>query len=285
MKKILILGGTGMLGHKLYSNLKNKYDTYVTIRGSMKTYGNLKLFDPDKVRGNVDALDFDSVIRAIAAFRPDIVINCIGLIKQLPDSNDPLWAITINAQLPHRISLVCAASGIRMIHISTDCVFSGKKGNYSEDDLSDAEDLYGKTKYLGEVAYTPHSITLRTSIIGHEINTKNGLLEWFLNQKKSVSGYKNAIYSGFSTFELSKVIADYVIPNANLTGIYNVSASPISKYDLLNIIKKVYKKDIEIIPDFEIKMDRSLDSGKFRNQTGYIPPDWNKMILEMKNSK
>jgi dTDP-4-dehydrorhamnose reductase len=284
VKRILILGGSGMLGHKLYNLLNPIYDVYVTIRGSVKSYESFKIFDISKVRDYVDALDFDSVIRAMAAYKPDIVINCIGLIKQLPRSSDPLWAITVNAQLPHRISLVCAASNIRMIHISTDCVFSGKKGNYNDDDISDAEDLYGKTKYLGEVAYKPHTITLRTSIIGRELNTKYGLVEWFLSQNKSIEGYKNAIFSGFTTEELSMIIANYVIPNESLTGIYNVSSEPISKYELLNIIKRIYKKEIEILPDTKININRSLNSAKFRKETGYNPQGWEKMILDMKNS-
>ena len=170
MKKVLILGGTGMLGSQLYKTLKYQYSVMATIRGVYKSIEELDFFAVNDVREQVDALDFDSIIRAFASYKPDVVINCIGLIKQLPASKDPLWAITINAQLPHRISLVCAASKIRMIHISTDCIFSGKKGNYADDDISDAEDLYGRTKFLGEVDYKPHTITLRTSIIGHEVN-------------------------------------------------------------------------------------------------------------------
>lgn len=283
MKRILILGGSGMLGHQLYKSLKKNYDVKVTLRGNYDSVKKYEIFQEKDVRAFVDALDFDSIIRALASYKPDIIINCIGLIKQLPLSTDPLSAITINSLLPHRISLICAASKIRMIHISTDCVFSGKKGNYSEDDLSDAEDLYGRSKYLGEVSYKPHTVTLRTSIIGREIKTNLGLVEWFLSQQNKVEGFKKAIFSGFTTNELSKVIADFVIPNEDLTGVYNVSTDPISKYDLLTLIKNTFKKEIEITPNESFAIDRSLNSDKFRKQVNYNPPGWNKLIDDMKN--
>lgn len=283
MKRILILGGSGMLGHQLYKSLKKNYDVKVTLRGNYDSVKKYEIFQEKDVRAFVDALDFDSIIRALASYKPDIIINCIGLIKQLPLSTDPLSAITINSLLPHRISLICAASKIRMIHISTDCVFSGKKGNYSEDDLSDAEDLYGRSKYLGEVSYKPHTVTLRTSIIGREIKTNLGLVEWFLSQQNKVEGFKKAIFSGFTTNELSKLIADFVIPNEDLTGVYNVSTDPISKYDLLTLIKNTFKKEIEITPNESFAIDRSLNSDKFRKQVNYNPPGWNKLIDDMKN--
>ncbi len=283
MKRILILGGSGMLGHQLYKTLKKKYDVKVTLRGNYDSVKKYEIFQEEDVRAFVDALDFDSIIRSLASYKPDIIINCIGLIKQLPISTDPLSAITINSLLPHRISLICAASKIRMIHISTDCVFSGKNGNYSEEDLSDAEDLYGRSKYLGEVSYKPHTVTLRTSIIGREIKTKLGLVEWFLSQENKVEGFKKAIFSGFTTNELAKVIADFVIPNEELTGVYNVSTDPISKYDLLTLVKNAFKKEIEIIPNESFAIDRSLNSDKFRKLVNYTPPSWNNLITDMKN--
>jgi dTDP-4-dehydrorhamnose reductase len=229
----------------------------------------------------VDALNFDQVIRAMASIQPDLVINCIGLIKQQGHlARDPLFSISLNAMLPHRISMACRTAKIRMIHISTDCVFSGKKGNYIESDQSDAEDLYGRTKFLGEVAY-PHCITLRSSIIGQELKNHLGLIDWFLTQTGTIHGYKRAIYSGFTTDEFSHVIMDYVIPNTSLSGVYHVSSQPISKYDLLQISKKAYQQDVEIIPDEEFFSDRSLDSTRFREITGYQPPAWKTMIEEM----
>ena len=282
--KILILGGSGMLGHRLWINLREKHDVWVTIRGETSKISAVPEFPRDHMRPNVDALVFDQVTRALASIQPDLVINCIGLIKQLGHvAQDPLYSISINALLPHRVSLICRAAGIRMIHISTDCVFSGREGSYTEESSSDAEDIYGRTKFLGEVHY-PHCVTLRTSIIGQELSTKMGLIEWFLAQKGSISGYKNAIFSGFTTDELSRIILDYVIPNPGLSGLYHVSSDAISKYDLLNIVKKAYKKDIAIEPYDDFYCDRSLLSSRFREATGYQPPSWEEMIAEMEKS-
>jgi len=192
-------------------------------------------------------------------------------------------SISLNALLPHRVSLICRAAKIRMIHISTDCVFSGKKGNYLESDKSDAEDLYGRSKFLGEVAYSPHSITLRTSIIGRELKTRLGLIEWFLSQKDgdTIRGYKHAIFSGFTTDELSRIIMSNIIPYPELTGLYHVSSDPINKYNLLQIANQVFGRRINILPDEDFFMDRSLDSTRFRQATGYQPPSWPEMIQEL----
>jgi len=282
-KKLLILGGTGMLGHVLFRYLiqNTDYDVYVTTRNVSEVN---KYFCADMARkvrpDNVDANYFDSVIRALASIQPNIVINCIGLIKQLPNASDPLMAITVNAQLPHRISLLSRTAHARMIHISTDCVFNGKKGAYTEDDIPSAEDLYGRTKLLGEVAYS-HCVTLRTSIIGHELKGKRGLVEWFLMQSDKVRGYKHAIFSGLPTIELARVIVDHVLPNDELKGVYHVSSSPISKYDLLQIIAEEYEKEIEIEAYEDFVIDRSLRSDRFRLETGYTPRTWPDMINNM----
>lgn len=279
--KILILGGSGMLGHRLWMNLSKEHDTWVTVRGNGSELPNIPEFPREKIRPTVDALYFDQVIRALASIQPDLVINCIGLIKQQGHiARDPLISISVNSALPHRISMICRTAKIRMIHISTDCVFSGKKGNYLETDQSDAEDLYGRTKFLGEVSY-PHTVTLRTSIIGQELKTHLGLIEWFLMQQGSISGYKNAIFSGFTTDELSRIILKYVIPNPELSGLYHVSSDPISKFDLLQLTKQSYKKDIDIQPDTDFFCDRSLNSTRFRQASGYTPPSWSAMIDEM----
>ncbi len=283
-QKILILGVTGMLGHTLFKEmLKNSsFDIYGTTRNSSGLKEYFTEDEINKVRNGVDADNFDTVIRAIAAVQPNIIINCIGIIKQLPLSNDPLTAITVNAQLPHRISLVARSANSRFIHISTDCVFNGKKGNYTELDPSNAEDLYGRTKFLGEVNY-PHSITIRTSIIGHELKTEFSLIDWFMSQKNEINGFTKAIYSGFPTIEIVNIIMKYVIPNKTLSGLYHVSSDSISKYDLLNIIKEVYKKDIIIKPFDDLILNRSLNSDKFQNITGYKAPDWKTMLTDMYN--
>ncbi len=279
--KILILGGSGMLGHRLWINLRQKNEVWVTVRGEHNPFPQATEFPEEFIRYRVEGLILDEVTRALASIKPDLIINCIGLIKQMGHlATDPLFSISLNALLPHRVSLICRAANIRMIHISTDCVFSGKKGNYTESDPSDAEDLYGRTKFLGEMPY-PHTITLRTSIIGQELKTYLGLIEWFLAQTGSIKGFKKAIYTGFTTDELARIIQDFVIPHPELGGLHHVSSNPISKYDLLQIVKQAYQKEVNILPDQDFFCDRSLDSTRFRQATGYHPPTWPEMIAEM----
>ena len=279
--KILILGGSGMLGHRLWMDLRKEHEVWVTIRGEHNPFPHLAEFPEEFIRYRVDGFMFEEVTRAIASIQPDLVINCIGLIKQMGHlARDPLFSIQLNALLPHRISLICRTANIRMIHVSTDCVFSGKKGNYTENDQSDAEDLYGRTKFLGEVHY-PHTITLRTSIIGRELKSHLGLIEWFLSQTGSIRGYKKAIFSGFTTDEIARIIMDYVIPNRELRGLYHVSSDPISKFDLLMLARDAFQKEIEILPDYDFEIDRSLNSSRFREATGYEPKPWNEMIQDL----
>lgn len=281
-KKILIFGATGMLGHSLFRqySLRNDLDVYATIR---QTEGFEKWFTPEctkRLQIGVDADDFDTIVRAVATVRPDVVINCIALIKQSQFLNAPLFAININAQLPHRLALICQNSGAKFIHISSDGVFDGKKGMYTEHDKVNISDLYGMTKFLGEVSY-PNCVTIRTSIIGHELVEKTGLVEWFLSQNAKVRGYTRTIYSGFPTTELARIISDYILPNDNLSGIYHVSSEPISKYDLLKLIADRYGKQIKIEPYDDFILDRSLDSSIFRSLTGYNPPPWAELVNKM----
>ena len=279
--RILILGGSGMLGHRLWMNLRKEHEVWVTVRGEHNPFPAAPEFPEEYIRYRVDGLMFEEITRAFASIQPDLVINCIGLIKQMGHlAKDPLFSIQLNSLLPHRISLLCRTAKIRMIHISTDCVFSGNKGNYTEEDQSDAQDIYGRTKFLGEVSY-PHCVTLRTSIIGLELKNRLGLIEWFLAQRGTIRGFRRAIFTGFTTDELSRIIADYVIPNQNLHGVYQVSSDPISKFDLLTLAKEAFKKDIEIIPDEDFFCDRSLNSSRFRQLTAYQPPSWNSMMDEL----
>lgn len=273
-----------MLGHLLLRHLSSSPE-YDDVHATARSLAGLERNFPKELlcrfyAGSVDANHFDSLIRALGSVQPDIVINCIGIIKQLPISNDPLTAIAINALLPHRISLISRTAGARVIHISTDCVFNGKKGMYVEADPSDAEDLYGRTKYLGELGY-PHCVTLRTSIIGHELKGGYGLIDWFLSQTRKVRGFSKAIYTGFPTIELARIIHDYVLPDHELSGIYQVSSEPISKYDLLRMVAERYGKEIEIEPDTDFVQDRSLDSSRFREKTGYRPPSWDGLVEMM----
>ena len=272
-----------MLGHRLWLNLSQAHKTWVTVREDASQFPDIPEFPRKYIRPGIDALVLDQVRDAIASVQPDLVINCIGLIKQIPLVNDPFYSISLNALFPHQVALICRIGGIRMIHISTDCVFSGKKGHYVESNPSDAEDLYGRTKFLGEVTY-PHTITLRTSIIGRELKTRFGLIEWFLEQKGTIRGYKKAIYTGFTTDELSRIILNKVIPRTELSGVFHISSDPISKYDLLTLVKDSFGRDLTILPDEDVVSDRSLDSSRFRQLTNYKPPAWPMMIDELKRN-
>ena len=279
--KVLILGASGMLGNALFrlfsddSNIK----TFGTVRSDLSK-SKFREDLQDRLVTNINVDNLDQVISLFDKIKPDIVINCVGIIKQLSDSHDPLIAIPINSILPHYISRLCLSINARLIHMSTDCVFSGSKGGYVEGDFPDANDLYGRSKYLGEVDY-PGCVTLRTSVIGHELNGANSLINWFLSQSTAVKGYTRAIFSGLPTYEMAKVIRDYVIPNPSLRGVYHVSENPISKYDLLQLVAKVYGKSINIIPDEAISLDRSLNSEKFSEATGYKSKPWPQLIKEM----
>ncbi|HWQ43177.1 MAG TPA: SDR family oxidoreductase [Desulfosporosinus sp.] len=284
MKKVLILGGSGMLGHTLFRYLSgdSSLDVLATVRSSKELSGWLPTDRLNKVRRDIDIHQTDSLVKVFDEVKPDFVVNCIGIIKQVPEAQDPLVAISTNALLPHRIAMLCSAVGARMIHISSDCVFDGEKGGYLEDDFSNATDLYGRTKFLGEVAYS-HCVTLRTSIIGHELKGNYGLVGWFLSKEEKVHGFRKVIYSGFSTVELSRIIHDYVIPNPEISGLYHVSSNPISKYELLKLIAVQYGKKIVIEPEDSFRLDRSLDSSRFRSLTGYNPPTWTEMVRGMYN--
>jgi dTDP-4-dehydrorhamnose reductase len=281
-KKILILGVTGMLGHALFAYLSRRddLDVYATARNMA---GLSRLLGPEymaKVEDHVHARDFDSIVHPIAKIKPDWVINCIGIVKQVPAARDYVESITVNALLPHRLARICGISGARLLQISTDCVFDGKAGSYHEGDSPNPADLYGRTKLLGELDYA-HCLTLRTSIIGHELRSKHGLIEWFLGRESGVRGYTNALYSGFPTVELARVIGKYVIPDPNLTGLYHLSSAPISKYDLLRLVAARYGKKIEIEPYGDYHVDRSLDSTLFRRITGYVSPSWPELVAKM----
>jgi len=279
-KRILILGGTGMLGHVLtrYLTTSTEHIVFASTRKIRDISKYFPMTIADRfIPENVDVGDFESMQHAFKVSRPDIVINCIGIIKQLPIAKDPLTAITINAQLPHRIAQLCGEMGARMIQVSTDCVFDGKRGLYTEDDNPSAEDLYGRTKLLGEVDY-PHCVTLRTSIIGHELKGNYGLIEWFLSQTDRVKGFTKAIYTGIPTIELARIVDEYVLARPDLSGIFHVSSESISKYDLLRLVRERYKLKIVIEPYDEFVQDRSLKSDLFRSKTGYSPPSWNRLV-------
>ena len=241
--KILVLGVSGMLGNAIYLYFSN--ETQHKVYGSIRSSDNIKFF-PQDVRVNLivndDVFDDIKIECLIDEIRPEILINCIGVVKQLGNANDPLTAIPINSLLPHKLAKISEKYSVRLIHLSTDCVFSGNAGMYTESDKPDARDLYGLSKLLGEVD-SLSALTLRTSIIGHELNGNRSLLSWFLSQSGSVKGFNKAIFSGLPTTEISSIINKYIISNKNLHGIYNLSIEPIDKYSLLKIFKNFLMVD------------------------------------------
>lgn len=282
LMRVLIFGATGMLGHAMaeYFALEPNYQVWGVCR-SVNTQ-NMGYLNRVSLLTEVDFLDVHRLKNVITDVRPDIVINCVGVIKQAIKSTNPLEAIPINSLFPHLLANLCESAGARLIHISTDCVFSGDRGMYTESDTEDARDLYGRSKLLGEVDY-PHAITLRTSIIGHELNSTRSLIDWFLSQTGEIQGYQKAIFSGVPAVELAQIVKNYVIPFPSMRGLYHVSADPISKYDLLTLVSREYLSNIRIIPNDVFIMNRSLDSSRFRLATGFIPKPWESMIHEMHN--
>lgn len=277
--RILILGGDGMIGHQLFRYLRPRHEVRATLRQDLAVYQRFGLFDGDSAYSGIEARSIDRLAEVLADFRPDAVINGIGVVKQRSTAKESIPSLELNALLPHRLAVLCKATGARLVHLSTDCVFSGKKGNYEESDPSDAEDLYGKSKFLGEV-HDAHCLTLRTSIIGRELSRKKSLLEWFLAQRGSIKGFKRAIYTGFTTLEMSRIIEKMLVEHTDASGVRQVSSDPISKFDLLSLIKREMGLDIEIVPDEAFVCDRSLDSSRFRREFDYTPPTWPQLIEE-----
>lgn len=277
--KILVLGGSGMLGNAMFRIVSETAEAYATIR-SVSAIRHFPAQLQDRILSGVDVLDHDVLVDLFRRLRPDVVVNCVGLVKQLAESEDPLSVLPINAMLPHRLARLCALVGARLVHVSTDCVFAGVKGCYRESDVSDATDLYGKSKFIGEVDYS-NAVTLRTSIIGHELSSSQGLVEWFLSQTGSVKGYAKAVFSGLPTVELARAVRDVVIPRPDLCGVYHVASTPIAKLDLLQLIASVYGKEIDIVPDGAVVIDRSLNAERFLAATGYAPPLWPELVRAM----
>ena len=282
--KVLILGGEGMLGHKVFQTLSSRLETWATFQhagGIWQRYPMYEQAESQRLLTGVNAMNFETVIRAFTQAKPDVAINCIGIVKQVKAAKDPVISILLNSLFPHRLADLCTATGARLFHMSTDCVFSGSRGSYTEADISDAEDLYGRTKLLGEID-RPDCLTIRTSIFGRDFVKNSALLEWFLSQRgKTISGYTRAIYTGFPTQVLARIMGDLIIDYPDLSGLYQIASAPISKYELLLKIKETWHLPIEIIPDAEFFCDRSLDAARFITATGYAIPSWDEMIREL----
>ena len=274
--KILVLGASGMIGQTMLRVLAQHQGWQVT--GAVRGHQYQGTAPRTVLRGN-DLCNPDHLTRLFLQAKPQVVVNCAGLTKHLPEGNQPIPALFTNALLPHRLAEQCAIAGARLIHVSTDCVFSGATGNYRESDIPDAIDLYGRTKVLGEVT-VGQVLTLRTSTIGHENGTANGLLEWFLSQDEC-KGFRHAIFSGLPTVEFAKVVRDLVIPNPSLSGLYHVGAEPIDKLSLLRLIARIYRKSNLISEDDVFRINRSLNSERFTLATGYRAAAWPKLIESM----
>ncbi|MEF2549580.1 SDR family oxidoreductase [Aurantimonas sp. E1-2-R+4] len=278
-----MLGATGMLGNAVFRIFADSsgYRTFGSTR-STSLHCRFQQGARAGLISGIDVENFDSLSELFAKVKPDVVINCVGVVKQLDDAQDPLKAIPLNAILPHRLARLAAVAGARLVHISTDCVFDGADGNYAEDFRPNAYDLYGRSKLLGEVDYE-NSVTLRTSIIGRELSSAHSLIDWFLGQEGSVKGFTRARFSGLTTVELARVIRDFVLPRPELRGLYHVSAEAISKHDLLKLVANAYCKDITVVPDEALVIDRSLNSARFRDETGYQPPAWRDLVTAMRD--
>lgn len=279
--RLLILGGSGMLGHQLWRGLHAQHDTWVTLRRPVADFAAHNLFDEAKAIQFDDITDDTALERALGQAKPEAVINCVGLIKQRDEASDEALTLRVNAEFPHRLAKRCGEAGARLIHFSTDCIFAGTKGNYTESDPSDAADLYGQSKHQGEVA-DAHSVTLRTSVIGHELGTNLALLDWFLSQRfKAVNGYTKAIYSGFTTLEMARIVDRILTQHTDLSGVWHVASEPISKFALLQLCREKLGWEGVIEPNDEFVCDRSLNADRFNQATGYTPPSWEAMISEL----
>ncbi|GIU18052.1 MULTISPECIES: SDR family oxidoreductase [unclassified Shewanella] len=280
--KVLIFGATGMLGYSLFTNLSDY--KHLHVFGTVRNVNEKERFFKNlehKLIEHVDVTEIASIEHAIQQVSPDVVLNCVGLIKQHDVSKQNVSAIEINSLLPHKLASLCNKHNAQLIHFSTDCVFDGQKGNYTESDLPTATDLYGKSKCLGEVNYDRH-ITLRTSIIGHELVTSVSLIDWFLSQNGEVNGFSKAIFSGLPTSYIAKILVDNVFEKTDLTGLYHLSVEPIDKFSLVSLVAEIYGKEITINPSADLVIDRSLDSTRFRELTGFVPPTWRELVEYMR---
>lgn len=278
---ILILGASGLLGHAIFRVLNE--DNNLSVYGSIRSSDVNSFFPPECLNRLIlcgDLADTRELTALVTKVQPNVVINCVSISKEMMKAGDSWHFIKYYSLLPQKLALICSKHCIRLIQISSDGVFSGESGCYKEDDIPDATDVYGASKLLGELTGKNH-VTLRTSIIGHELKSKNSLLEWFLSQENHCKCYTKAIFSGFPTVVLAQIIRDVIIPARNLSGVYHVASKPISKFDLLTLVAKVYGKKIQIIPDDQCSIDRSLSAIKFQKETGYIAPSWLELVETM----
>jgi dTDP-4-dehydrorhamnose reductase len=279
--RILILGGDGMLGHQLLRHFEQRYETRVTLRQNLSCYARYSLFHAGNSYADVDVRSTDRLIEVLSDFRPQAVVNAVGIVKHRAEAKEAIPSLEINALVPHRLTLACRMLDARLVHMSTDCVFSGNRGAYTEDDISDATDLYGRSKYLGEIS-DECCITLRTSIIGLELARRASLIEWYLAQRGTIRGFNRAIFTGLSTAEMARVIERVLTQYPDLSGVWQVASTPISKYALLaRLTQKLGRTDLSIECDETFICDRSLDGSHFNQRAAYAPPSWDAMLDEL----
>lgn len=278
--RILVVGGGGMFGHQLCQIWRDRHEVWATVRGSASGgAGNLA---STRVLAGVDVRRLESVTDAIARVRPDAIVNAVGIVKQRPAAKEFVPSIEVNALFPHHLARITAEAGARMVHLSTDCVFSGRKGSYVESDPPDPVDLYGRTKLLGEVSEAPNCLTLRTSIIGLELSTREGLVEWFLAQRGTVRGFRRAIYSGLTTAEMARAIDHILLHDRDLSGVWHLASEPIDKHALLSgLLARLRPREVEIVPDDAFVCDRSLDGSALRARSAYRVSSWDVMLDEL----
>ena len=280
--RVLVLGGEGMLGHRVCRRLGERFEIWATYRDQPRDWVRFGDVDLRRALGGVDASDFATVASAVERAQPDAVINCIGIVKQRNEAKMAVPTVRVNSLLPHLLADLCAACDARLIHVSTDCVFSGERGSYTEDDTPDPVDLYGRSKLLGEVT-RDSALTLRTSIIGWEVMGNASLLEWFAAQRnRRIRGYRRVIYSGLSTAALADVMAYVLEEQPRLSGLYHVASQPVNKYELLTRLRDALGwTDLHVEPDDDDYCDRSLSAARFIAAAGWQPPAWNGMIAEL----
>lgn len=286
--KILILGAGGMLGHQIWLKCKSEFgaeNVGCTLRKNKSYYDKFSIFGSGEIFDNTDVANFKTVESILVQFKPDYVVNCIGLTLRKKELQDIEKCYDINSMLPHRLALWGLSNNCRVIHFSTDCVFDGKKGAYTELDIPTADDAYGKSKFLGEIAYL-NSLTMRLSIVGRELDANTELIEWLVSQKgKTVSGYAHAIYSGLTTNHVAKQVVNVILNHPKLCGIFQLASEPISKFELLKKINEIYNLNVTINQNTDYKSDKSLVCDKYSQATGYTMPKWDLMISEMKQEE
>lgn len=270
-----------MLGHRVWLAADRRGPAWATVRAPMLTPALATVLPGDRAIVGVAADDLEGVSQAMDRARPDLVVNCVGVVKQADEASDPVPSIIVNSLFPHRLAALCRERGARLVHISTDCVFSGRRGSYGEDDLPDPVDLYGRSKLLGEAA-GPGSLTVRTSFIGRELAGGRGLLEWFLSKRGGhAPGFTRAVFSGLTTAAAAEAVLDLGTGDRAIEGVVHLAGPPVDKYRLLVMLRDAYGIDVDVVPDESVVIDRSLNGAMLEARSGWRPPTWEAMIPEL----